>query len=230
MKKFFKILGLIILLIIITLSIIGWAMSEDLPNGKTGPKADELAQKILNSVNHEAFKKTKIISWNFAGFHAYEWHKSEDFVILNFDENKVHLNLKDYSKSKVLTPENISEEKRNTLIEESIKNFNNDSFWLVAPHKIMDKNVERKLVKHNNNDALLVTYKSGGTTPGDSYLWILDKNYRPKAFKMWVSIIPIGGLKAEWKNWKTTETEIILSTQKSIFGFPIEINNLSTKH
>ena len=228
MKKFFKILGISILVIIVSLSIVGWWMSEDLPAGKTGAEADQLAEKKLKSVNHEAYQNTDVLSWNFAGLHDYEWHKSENFVIVTFDENKIRLDLNNYSKSEVLAPNSISEERRNILIEESIKYFNNDSYWLVAPHKVMDENVERKLVNYKNENALLVTFESGGTTPGDSYLWILDKNYRPKAFKMWVSIIPVGGLKAKWKNWKTTKTDILMSTKKTIYGFPIEIENLST--
>ncbi|WP_127845684.1 hypothetical protein [Psychroflexus aestuariivivens] len=228
MKKFFKIFGIIILLIITTLVIVGWSISEDLPEGKSGANADQLAEKILESINHDAYQNTSIISWNFADLHDYEWHKNENYVIVDFDENKVQLNLKDYAKSKVLEPQSISEENQKKLIDETVKYFNNDSFWLVAPHMIMDKNVERKIVKHDGKNALLVTFKKGGTTPGDSYLWIVDENYRPKAFKMWVSIIPIGGLKAEWKDWELTNTGVMMSTKKTIFSFPIEIKNLST--
>ena len=69
-----------------------------------------------------------------------------------------------------------------------------------------DKGVERRLVKtEDGTKALLVTHTSGGVTPGDSYLWLLDEAYRPTAFKMWVSIIPIGGVKATWEEYKTIE-------------------------
>ncbi len=61
--------------------------------------------------------------------------------------------------------------------------------------KSLTKVYERRLVKtKTNKDALLVTYTSGGTTPGDSYLWHLDASGKPESYQMWVSILPIGGL------------------------------------
>jgi hypothetical protein len=47
----------------------------------------------------------------------------------------------------------------------------------------------------DNQEALMITYASGGSTPGDSYVWFVDQNYMPKAWRMWVSIIPVG----DWK-------------------------------
>ncbi|MEZ4952350.1 MAG: hypothetical protein R2825_02080 [Saprospiraceae bacterium] len=35
-------------------------------------------------------------------------------------------------------------------------------------------------------------YKTGGVTPSDSYVWLLDENGQPTAWKMWVSITSIG--------------------------------------
>lgn len=226
--KIFKILMFSILSIVIVLSIAGYIMSDELPEGQEGQKADELAQQILNELNDEAFKNTRRIDWTFAGVHSYQWYKQEDYVIVNTNSAKVKLNLKDYNSSEIISPENYDGDEKQEILESSIKNFNNDSFWLIAPYKLMDKGVVRELVKYKNKDALLVTYTSGGTTPGDSYLWLLDENQRPTEFKMWVSIIPIGGLTAEWKNWVKSESGMILSTRKTILGLPIEITNLKT--
>lgn len=226
--KIFKIFIFSVLGIVVVLSIAGYIMSDDLPEGQQGQKADELAQKILKELNYEAFKKTKRIDWTFAGVHSYQWHKNEDYVIVNTNSTKIKLNLKDYNLSEIISPENYDDDEKQKILESSIKNFNNDSFWLVAPYKLMDKGAVRQIVKFKHEDALLVTYTSGGNTPGDSYLWLLDENQKPTGFKMWVSIIPIGGLRAEWKNWVETESGMILSTQKTILGLPIEITNLKT--
>lgn len=221
--KLFKIIGISILSLIVIVTILGFIISEDLPKGKQGREADELAQTILEELNYEAFKETKIISWTFAGIHSYEWHKHEDYVIVSSDDYKVKLDLTDYDKSEIISSIDTDSE---TLIDICIKNFNNDSFWLVAPYKIMEENVERRMVNDNGDKALLVTYTSGGTTPGDSYLWKVDENNKPTSFKMWVSIIPIGGLEAKWKDWEETQSKAIFSTKKTVFGVAIEILDL----
>lgn len=228
MKQFLKILkviSIVILSIILIVAITGFFMSEDLPEGKQGPKADQLAKQILSELNYEAYQKTEVISWTFADIHSYEWHKNKNYVIVSSDDYKVKLDLNDYDKSEVLSSKDSDFE---NLIETSIKNFNNDSFWLIAPYKLMDENVERRIVENGSDKSLLVTYTSGGTTPGDSYLWKVDKNYRPISYKMWVSIIPIGGVEAKWKDWVETQSGMILSTEKTVFGIPIEITNLET--
>jgi hypothetical protein len=204
-------------------------MSEELPDGKKGPKADQLAQEILAELNYEAFKNSKRIQWTFAGIHSYDWHKDENYVIVSSEDYKVKVDLNDYRNSEVLSSVDLDLE-HEKLIKTCIKNYNNDSFWLIAPYKLMEDNVERRLVDDGNEKHLLVTYTSGGSTPGDSYLWKVDENKRPTAFKMWVSIIPVGGLEAKWKDWVETQSGMVLSTKKTVFGIPIKITNLEIEY
>jgi hypothetical protein len=106
--------------------------------------------------------------------------------------------------------------------------FNNDSFWLIAPYKIFDPGTERRIVSYKNREALLVTYTSGGTTPGDSYLWILNENYLPTSYKMWTSIIPVGGVAATWSDWEKTASGILLPKKHilSLFGMEISMGKV----
>ena len=227
MKRILKVSGVILLSIILLITIAGFIISEDLPEGKRGPEADELAGKILEELNYKAYQETSFISWTFAGIHSYDWYKAENYVIVTSGDDKIKLDLNDYSKSEIISSDTSNP---NELIETSIKNFNNDSFWLIAPFKLMEDNVERRIVEGDNGDKnLLVTFTSGGSTPGDSYLWKVDENYRPVSYKMWVSVIPVGGLEAKWKDWVETQSGVILSTEKSIFGIPISITNLETR-
>lgn len=215
MKKFFKFLGVIIVLLIASIAIYYFVNNESLPEGTAGKEADELAQKMVNAMNKEAFDTTEIIEWSFRDTNYYKWKKQEGLVEVSWGENRVTLNLEDISKS-----EGASEE----LIQKALGYFNNDSFWLLAPYKVFDEGVERKIVDYEGNKALLVTYTSGGSTPGDSYLWILDENGIPISYKMWVSIIPLGGVSATWNDWKQAESGIKLPTTHTLSLFGMELN------
>lgn len=231
-KKIFKIIaGIIIFLTLPTLLLFGflyYKYNEELPTGIQGEQADALAYKILDALDYEAYKATNYIEWTFKKRHHYEWDKKNNICNVYWKENKVVLNLNDTSKSKVYIHSFKNEsDMAQELIEKAITYFNNDSFWLVAPYKIFDKGVERRLVKtKNNQDALLITHTSGGSTPGDSYLWLLDNNGKPNAFKMWTSILPINGLEASWNNWTTTESGAQLPTFHKLMVLGLEIDGL----
>ncbi|WP_224490409.1 hypothetical protein [Robertkochia flava] len=202
--------------------------NEPLPEGEQGPGAEALAEKMLQSLNAVNYNKTRYIEWDFNGIHSYKWDRQRKIADVSWKDRKVVLNLEDYSKSEVyIDGVRIHTEEKEEPIEQAIAYFNNDSFWLVAPYKIYDKGVERRLVKTEEyGDALLVTYTSGGSTPGDSYLWLFDEKGFPVAWKMWVEIIPLGGLKAGWKQWKITETATYLPTGHKLFLFNLKLNNV----
>ncbi|AXT20475.1 hypothetical protein D7030_04960 [Flavobacteriaceae bacterium AU392] len=202
--------------------------SEDLPQGIQGEAADALANKMLNALDYEAYKNTNYIEWTFKNKHHYKWEKSKNKCTVYWKDYKVDLNLKEYSKSKTYVHNfEVGGEQKTKLLEKAINYFNNDSFWLVAPYKVFDKGVERQLVTlENNNKALLVTYTSGGNTPGDSYLWHLGSDGKPISYQMWASIIPIDGLKATWNDWVTTESGAQLPTNHKFFFFNLDMGNV----
>lgn len=222
MRKFFKIIGVLVVLLVVTFLVIFFSKNEALPTGEKGEKAEELAQKMLIAINHEAFENAELLEWSFRGTNSYKWYKQEGKVVVSWNENKVILNTNSPEQSEVYVKgEKVT---NNELINKAQGYFNNDSFWLIAPHKIMDNGVERSIVKVNDKDALMVTYTSGGTTPGDSYLWMLNENYFPTSYKMWTNIIPIGGVEATWSDWKDTEAGFKLPTKHTANLFDLSIN------
>ena len=230
--KILKIIaGVVIFLTLPTLLLFGflyYKYNEELPAGVQGEQADALAYKMLNALDHEAYNATNYIEWTFKKRHHYEWDRTNNSCTVYWKENKVVLDLNNPSKSKVYI-HNFKNESDLApgLIEKAINYFNNDSFWLVAPYKVFDKGVERRLVKtNNNNDALLVTYTSGGSTPGDSYLWLLDDTGKPTAFKMWTNILPIDGLEASWIDWTTTKSGAQLPTFHKLLVLGLEIDDI----
>lgn len=232
LKKALKwIAGTVVFITLPTLLLYGGLYlkyNEEIPVGIQGAKADSLAIKMIRSIDYEAFKKTKYIEWTFKKRHHFKWEKNENVCTVYWKEFKVDLDLEDYSKSKAFI-HNFRVEGRQAqgLINKAISYFNNDSFWLVAPFKVFDVGTERSLVTlDSGEEALLVTYTSGGSTPGDSYLWLLDDNFRPKSFKMWTSILPIQGLEASWEDWITTESGAQLPTFHKLLFFGIELNDV----
>ena len=229
-KKFIKILLVLLLLIVVASIAIYLIYNEPLPTGKSGPQADALAQKMLKSINAEAFGNTRYLNWTFRdGKHTYIWDKTLGKVKVSWDDITVNLMLKNPKKSYVFKKKTLvkDDKQRGKAIEKAIKLFNNDSFWLVAPFKVFDEGVERSLVKlDDGTNGLLVTYTSGGSTPGDSYLWKLQPNGFPKSFKMWVQIIPIGGLEATWDDWQLVDSGAFLPKTHLLGPIKLDMGNV----
>ncbi|MCF6296216.1 MAG: hypothetical protein L3J25_11090 [Flavobacteriaceae bacterium] len=231
-KKTLKIItGVIVFFTLPSLVFFGFLYfkyDEDLPYGKQGVEAEILAVKMLDALNYEAFKKTNYIEWTFRNKHHYKWEKDKNVCAVYWKEYKVVLHLNDIENSKVYVHNfNIQGDMEKELLEKAISYFNNDSFWLIAPYKVFDKGTERRLVTlENGNEALLVTYTSGGSTPGDSYLWILDENGKPKSFKMWTSILPLQGVEASWSDWVITESGAQLPTFHRLLFFGLEMGEV----
>lgn len=231
--KLIKILFLgLLALIIVSISILYFSLHKKMPEGISGVGADQLALKIQEAIHHDEFEKTRQIQWTFGGKHHYLWDKENETVKVSWNDHEVKLNLKNVTnklQGKILNTSSLSPKENEKIIKQAFDYFNNDSFWLVAPHKLFDKGTTRKLVPlENGTNGLLVTYNSGGSTPGDSYLWKTDKNFLPTSFQMWVSIIPIGGIEATWEEWKITESGILVSHQHQLLGFGIPISNIKT--
>lgn len=231
-KKILKIIaGVIIFFTLPTLLLFGFIYfkyDEDLPRGTKGTQAEQLATKMLNALGHEAYKNTNYLEWTFKKRHHFKWNKAKNTCEVYWKDYKVDLDLNSPSQSVVFqNAQKVEGKDAQELIEKALSYFNNDSFWVVAPYKVLDSGTERRVVNlDNGTEALMVTYNSGGTTPGDSYLWHLEDSGKPKSFQMWVDILPIGGLEASWSDWNTTETGVNLPTFHKFLVFGIEITDV----
>lgn len=231
-KKVLKIIGgLIIFFTLPTLLFFGFIYlkyNEPLPEGKQGKEADALAMRMLSTLNENAFINTDYLEWTFKDVHHYKWYKTEGNCEVSWDDFNVILDFNKPENSKVFVAgQEYAGIEQQKYIDKAITYFNNDSFWLIAPFKVFDEGVERRLVlDENNNESLLVTYTSGGSTPGDSYLWHFDDSGKPKSYQMWVKILPIDGLEATWENWIVTETGAQLATFHKLLFLGLEIDKV----
>ena len=189
--------------IIIILFLVIKLLSEPIPKSIGDTKeAEALTDRLLTAINYPAYDSLALIEWSFPRGHHFVWEKKINRVTVEWDEIKKviffpnTLEGEAYVDGKLVGEEGLKDE----MIQKAWALFANDSFWLVAPFKVRDPGTVRSIVQTDEGVGLLVTYLSGGVTPGDSYLWILDEQYRPMAWKMWVKIIPIGGLKFMWES------------------------------
>ncbi len=233
MKKFLKILFIlctgIVLIGLVAFGILYSVYNEPLPEGKPGPAADALAEKMLQAINDDAYQNTTFLEWSFRnGAHTYKWNKANGKVQVAWQNYQVKLNLNNPSKSEVLAHGAlVTGEAKAELLATAMNYFNNDSFWLVAPFKIFDKGTKRSIVTlKDGTKGLMVSYASGGTTPGDTYLWKLLPNGFPRGYQMWVQIIPIGGLEASWDDWQIMENGLALPRSHKLGPFTLTIGDV----
>jgi hypothetical protein len=203
-------------------------MGMSLPDGNPGPEADALASKMMLRVNEQAWNDTRFVSWTFANRNSYIWDRSRSLIHILFENAEVILHSEDHSGWAIEHGELVSDFEYERLLEKAWSNFCNDSFWLVAPLKVMDEGVARKLVNSDKGPALLVTYPKGGVTPGDSYLWYINENGLPYSYRMWVDIIPLPGLEVSWEDWTELHTGVMVAQKHMLGPLNISITDLKS--
>ena len=202
--------------------------SESKPTGTTGPAADALANKVLAAINKPAWDTTGVIQWTFRGAHDFLWDKKRNLVKVNWGDTEALVTLDETTGKAWKNGVEVTGDEGDKLVKAAWGHFCNDSFWLNAPAKVFDPGTERSIVDMpDGSKGLMVTYKSGGVTPGDAYLWNLDANGMPTSYKMWVSIPVIpGGLAFTWEDWTTLPTGAKIATNHASKVLGIDITNL----
>jgi hypothetical protein len=218
MTKTLKTLGIILVVLLIGVVATCSYISKPLPEAQSSPKAQELADKIWDNLNKAAWDSTRYVSWSFRGEHHYKWDKEANLAEITWEGNRVLLNPDKLSG--VAYENGVKLEDPSKLIDKAWAFWCNDMFWLTAPFKIKDTGTKLSITEDNK---LIVQYESGGVTPGDSYVWILDENGLPLSYDMHVSIIPVKGLNATWTGWETISTGAKLATIHSIAGAPLSL-------
>lgn len=228
--KILKYLLILILLLVVGLFIFAKISSEDLPAGQSGTKADEVAQQVMARLNKPAFDQIPYLQWEFfrAG-QKYFWDKKNNQAIIEWGDNKVIMNLDSQMAKSFISDAEQTGPEHEKLKDKAWSNWCNDSFWMIAPFKLFDPGTTRELVEVTDgkpgSQGLKITYNSGGTTPGDSYLWYLDENLRPYKYKMWTKILPVKGMESSWSGWEG-HGGATFSTTHTLLGKEVSMKNL----
>lgn len=219
MMRAFKILAVILLVGIVTLVAVGYSLNDPRPEGQTGAEADALARSMQEAVHGDAWDRTGAVRWSFFEQHHYVWDREHDLVELRWGDSRALFRTADqtgraWSRGTEQTGADAEE-----ALRAAYAYWINDSFWLNPVVKFFDPGVERSLVKlDDGRDALLISYTSGGVTPGDAYLWMQGPDGMPASWRMWVQIIPIGGIETSWDGWVELSTGAKVSTQHEGWG------------
>jgi len=222
-------LGRFIFLCIILAGIAAFVFykyDEPVPSGKSGLAADLLARKIMMSVYHDNWERTGAISWNFDNQRFHIWDRNRNYAKVSWDEYEVLINLSDKRGIAMESGKRMGFNDTKKKLEEAWEFWINDSFWLNPVSKMFDAGTSRRVVPVVGAEGLLVTYRSGGLSPGDSYLWLTNSDGLPKAWKMWTEKIPLGGVEATWDNWVTLSTGVRIATQHETSLFTIHLKDV----
>jgi hypothetical protein len=225
MKRFLLIITISAVFIVLS----GWLLvaiaSDPLPPSTSDQEeAEQLADKMLDAIGKDAYDSLTLIEWSFPRGHHFVWEKTINRVTASWGVHTVvfypdELTGDAYKGGQKVSDPQLSKD----LVQEAWALFANGSFWLVAPFKVRDPGTTRQKVETENGSGLLVTYSSGGVTPGDSYLWILDESGKPVAWKMWVSILPVKGLEFSWEGGAVHQGVWLAPLHKGPMGIGVDL-------
>lgn len=215
----------LLLVLLLALVVTGVAMHEPLPpelagdDGETGERADAMARAIQEAVRLEDWERTRAVRWTFRGAHEHLWDRDGGRVRVRWDDVEVRLRLHDRGGPVTVGGQAVAGDEAAELREDAYAMFINDSFWLQPTQSFFDEGVTRRVVTLRGEEVLAITYGSGGVTPGDTYVWFGgEEGAPPVRWKMWVSILPIGGVDVSWQGWQELATGAKVSTEHLIEG------------
>ncbi|MCA9549806.1 MAG: hypothetical protein KC933_07215 [Myxococcales bacterium] len=201
--RWLKILAGFVAVLGLALAVTVLSLRNPRPEGTAGPEAEALAHAIEAAAHVDAWNRdVGAITWNFGGRRDHLWDRTRSLARVRWGNVVALLDLSTSAAHITKAGARITGEEAQELRTEAYEAWANDSFWLNPLAKLFDAGTERRLVKaEDGTDALLVSYSSGGVTPGDAYLWLLGQDGLPRAWRMWVQIVPIGGMEVGWDDW-----------------------------
>ena len=211
-QKAFRITGYILLVLLVAAVAGCMALDRPLPEGVEGAKAEALTDKVLTFVNADAWAETNVVTFSYFNKHHIVWDKTRQYAEVKWGNVRVLLNLQTREGMVWKKDQPLSGEDAEGYLQSAWEYWCNDAFWFNPLVKLRDAGTKRQYVAlEGPQDGLLVTYTSGGVTPGDSYLWYINPDGEPTHWRMWVNILPIGGIQTSWEGWKKLHTGALVS-------------------
>lgn len=203
MKKRMRILLAGLFALVLLAPLLWHFLNRPLPKGIEGAQAEEWTRRLSEAVGCPAWEQLGAVEWSFADRRLHLWDRERELLLTRYDRDALFLDLRSGKGWALRKGQRLRQAKEADLLQKGYGWFINDSFWLNPFCTFTRPEVQRALVRQEDGrEALLVTWRSGGVTPGDSYLVHLGPDDLPTHWNMWVQIIPFGGVPASWEGWQ----------------------------
>jgi hypothetical protein len=220
-RRWPRVLAILVGVLLLALGLVAVAAHHAPTVTTPGPDAEALAHEMVQAVGGDAWARTGAVAWRMFG-HAYLWDRPRGLARVEWGGTRVLLDVNKQAGRVYVDGKELAEgPQHDKLIKRAYAFFINDMFWLNPVVKAFDDGTSRARGEVDGKRALLVSYASGGLTPGDRYLWILDGNARPERWRLWVSVLPISGAEATWEGWTQLATGAWVATQHRILGLDV---------
>lgn len=218
MKRLRWPLATLAFLVLIGASLVS-CLSHALPEGTAGPEADALARRMEKSANTDAWARTGAVSFSFRNDTHHLWDRTRNFDRVRWGDEEVLLDAGKKTGRAMHKGQRVVGGAADKLVQKAYARFCNDTFWLNPLAKLFDDGVTRSRAVGKDGESLLIHYASGGTTPGDTYQWLVGEGDVPRAWRMFVQIIKVKGLEMTWQDWQTLSTGARVATRHRALGF-----------
>ena len=199
-----------------------WAGLRHAPTPTSpGADAEALAHEMVRAVDGDAWSRTGAVRWTVQG-RAHLWDRQRGLARVEWGKKRVLLDVNSRKGRAWRDGRELADgPDKQKLLDRAYALWINDSFWLNPVVKAFDDGTSRARGTVDGKRALLVSYASGGLTPGDKYLWILDEHARPVAWRLWVKILPVGGIEFSWGGWTRLSTGAWVATSHKALGLDV---------
>jgi len=196
------------------------------PSGEVGESADALAHQMQAAVNIGAWNETGAVSWSFRGKRRHLWDRERGLARFQPDDETTILF--DIARKRGVVKKGdviLRGEDAQKDVDAAYAAFINDAFWLNPTATLFNPEVSRAIVDVDGQRGLKIQFGAGGVTPGDSYVFIVDKDGLPTAYRMWVQVLPVPGAEAKFENWVELSTGARIATHYPLAVGAVEIGD-----